>query len=70
MYQTRSRPGTRFASHLACVDQPLSLRIFLGVDSPFFSAIVLFENQPFPQMFLVFYQNPDPWVKNGNGSYP
>ena len=41
----------------------------LGVDSPFFSAIVLFKNQPLPQGFGGFLERRIPG-KNGNGSYP
>ena len=42
--------------------------IILGVDSPFFSAIVLFNNQPFPQGVWWLSRKKDPskeW-----GSYP
>ena len=48
---------------------PLAEKSILGVDSPFFSAIVLFENQPFPQGFWWFSRKKDPW-KDGNGSDP
>ena len=39
-----------------------------GVDSPFFSAIVLFNNQLFPQGFRRFSRKQDPWKERG--SYP
>ena len=41
---------------------------FLGVDSPFFSAIVLFKSQLFPLGFRWFSGKKD--GKNGNGSVP
>ena len=40
----------------------------LEVASPFFSAIVLFKNQPFPQGFWWFSRKKDPWKEWG--SYP
>ena len=43
-------------------------RISLGADFPFFSAIVLFKNQPFPLGFLWFSRKKDPWKEWG--SYP
>ena len=35
--------------------------IFLGVDSPFFSTIVLFKTLHFPLHFLRFSRKKDPW---------
>ena len=46
----------------------LNIASVLGVDSPFFSAIVLFKNQPFPQGFWWFSRKKDPWKEWG--SYP
>ena len=39
---------------------------FLGVDSPLFSAIVLFKNQPFPQDVWWLSRKKDPWKEWGS----
>ena len=44
-----------------CASAGKALQQLLGVDSPLFSAMVLFKNQPFPQGFWWFSRKKDPW---------
>ena len=47
----------------------IQLPIVLAVDSPFFPAIVIFKNQPFPQYFGGFPESRIPG-KNGTEGTP
>ena len=49
------------SNHSPCPLRKPKEGIDLEVDSPFFSAIVLFKHQPFPLGFWLFSGKKDPW---------
>ena len=51
------------STHVPCVSHVDPL---LGFDSPFFSAIVLANSQPFPQGCWWFSRKKDPWKEWGS----
>ena len=57
-----------FGGHLLSTSKILQELVTLGVDSPFFSTIVLFTKQPFSLGFWRFSRKKDPWKEWGR--YP